>query len=42
VLGELRDGRIVEQLGEVDKPREIPVDAFVDLDQLERTRADLE
>ena len=33
---------MVEQLGEVDQPREIPIDVFVNLDQFQRARADLE
>jgi len=39
---ELGDGRMIEQLGQVDEAGEIAIDVLVDLDQLERTRADLE
>src|ERR1700749_1947834 len=39
VLGELRDGRIVEKLGEIHEPGKIPIHALVDFDQLQGTRA---
>ena len=39
---QLRDGRVIEQLGQVDESGEIAVDVLVNLDQLERAGADLE
>jgi predicted metalloprotease len=42
VTGEFRQGRVVEQLREVDQSRELAIDAFVDLDQFERAGPDLE
>jgi len=36
------DGRVIEQLGQIDEAGEITVDVVVNLDQLERARADLE
>src|SRR5215470_1879496 len=42
VLRELGDRREVEELGEVDLAGIEPVDLLVDLDELERARADLE
>src|SRR5213078_3882757 len=42
VLRELGDGRKVEQLGQVHLPGVLAVDLLVDLDELQRARADLE
>ena len=42
VARELGDGREVEELREIDGARVLAVDPLVDLDQLERARADLE
>jgi pimeloyl-ACP methyl ester carboxylesterase len=42
VLRELRDGRMIEQLGQIDEPGEVAVHVLVNLDQLERAGADLE
>ena len=35
MLCQLRDGGVVEQLGQIDESGEVPVDAFVDFDQFE-------
>src|SRR5216110_241021 len=42
VPGELGDGREIEELGQVHLPRVLAVDLLVNLDELERARADLE
>ncbi len=39
---QLRDGRMIEQLGQIDEAGEIAVDAFMNFDQFQRARADLE
>src|ERR1035441_11010650 len=42
VLGELRDGGVIEEFGEIDEPGEIAIDVLVDFDELQGTCADLE
>src|SRR5579871_2425645 len=42
VAREIGDGREVEQLRQINLARVLPVDLFVDLDELEGARADLE
>src|SRR5450432_4445044 len=42
VSRQLRDRRKIEQLGQVHEPRILAVDLFVNLDQRERARANLE
>ena len=39
---ELADGRVIEQLGEIDEAGILAVDVLVDLDQLQGAGADLE
>src|SRR5579862_2032650 len=42
VLREFGDGRMIEQLGQIDEPWEFAIDVLVNLDQLERACADVE